>query len=248
MFKKYPFLILVSFFLCLVGVVGGESLWTPGFNGYLSPGSTIKVGDTVIVSIDSNTSLSFQSATQDSRNLSLRFSGGETGNIFAFLPTVQSGGNMNGRGKERLTLKTSLVARVRKIDPAGMLEISGSRTIKVNGEEESISLSGIVDPADLQKGKFIDFSMIADSSLVFKTLLEPGRPVLTTNDIKEIITQTNKLQPNQANQTNQTRQPQGRVAPVAAGASTTKTYALSDAKKKQLLLLYLNKMIDLLFK
>ncbi len=246
MVKKY--IIIFFFFLCLIGMLEGESLWAPGFNGYLSPGSVIKVGDTVVVTIDSNTSLSFQSATQDSRNLSLRFSGGETGNIFAFLPTVQSGVNMNGKGKEGLTLKATLVTRVRGIDPNGKLEINGSRTISVNGQEESISLSGVVDPADLRDGKFVDFSMVADSSLVFKTLLEPGKPVLTSNDIKEIIREVNKtqlgntgqgLQPNQGTQKNQ--------APNT-NITTTRTYTLSDAKKKQLLLVYLNKMIDLLFK
>ncbi len=244
MLKKYS-LILFSF-MYLIGIVEGESLWNPGFNGYLSPGNTIRVGDTIVVSIDSNTALSFQSATQDSRNLSLQFSGGKVGNIFAFLPKVQSGGDMSGRGKEGLTLKTTLVARVKGIDPNGMLAIGGSRTISVNGQEESILLSGIVDPRDLDRGKFINFSMIADSSLIFKTLLEPGKPVLTTKDIKEIITQSNKVQvgtaqPLQSNQGTQSSN-------VTAQTTTTKTFSLSDAKKKQLLLIYLNKMIDLLFK
>ncbi len=237
--------IFFSFFICLGSTVIGETLWNPDFKGYLLPEDAFKVGDTIVVKISTDTTLSFQSLSQDSKSLTLQFSGGEAGNIFSFLPSLKSGGNMSGKAKEGLSLATTIAARVSKVDDNGNLEIKGSRSLSVDGKKESIYIVGVVDPRDLSEGKYIDFSLIADSSLVFKTLTSPDAPILTAADIREIVSQpAQNVAKN--NNPNTATGGQGALQNVQSKGKTQ--FSLSDAKKRELLLSYLNKLIDLLFK
>ena len=54
----------------------GESLWSPDFKGYLSGSRGLAAGDALVVQIDASSSLSFSSSSNDSKNLTLEFSGG----------------------------------------------------------------------------------------------------------------------------------------------------------------------------
>ncbi len=75
-------------------MAGGESLWSPAFKGYLAGSTGLAVGDALVVQIDASSSLSFSSSVNDSKNLTLEFTGGTGGNLFSFLPQVRSGGTL----------------------------------------------------------------------------------------------------------------------------------------------------------
>ena len=86
----------------LLGVLmpaGGESLWSPDFKGYLSGSRGLAVGDALVVQIDASSSLSFSSTTSDSKNLTLEFTGGDSGNLFSFLPQGRTGGSLSTSGQ-----------------------------------------------------------------------------------------------------------------------------------------------------
>ena len=226
-FLSIIFLVLITY-----GAVG-ETLWSPDFKGYITSSPTVSVGDVVLVKIDSNSSLSFSSSRQDSKRLTLEFTGGDTGNLFSFLPNIKSGNTLSGKGKNSYSLKTLLAARVTNINNTGEAQIQGTRSVSIDGKLESITVTGWIDPADLEKNNTISFTMIADSKILYTTILEPGKTVLTSKDIKETLAR------------------KAPASPGKAGTTTNKTpaaqYSITDAKKRALLLLYINKMIDLIF-
>ena len=137
-----PFLLLAA-----VCPAGGESLWSPDFKGYLSGSKGLAVGDSLVVQIDASSSLSFSSSSNDSKNLTLEFTGGESGNLFSFLPQVRTGGTQTTTGKDTLSLKTQIPVVVTAVNPDGTAQVQGSRTVAVQGKNESITVSG----ADLSR-------------------------------------------------------------------------------------------------
>ncbi|RKX83787.1 MAG: hypothetical protein DRP57_07265, partial [Spirochaetes bacterium] len=220
--------------------------------GYITSSPGVSVGDVVLVKIDSDSSLSFSSSRQDSKNITLEFTGGETGNLFSFLPGIKSGDALNGKGNNSYSLKTLVATRVTNTDNRGKAQIQGVRSVSIDGKQESITVTGWIDPGDLEKNNTISFSRVADSRIIYTTILEPGKITLTAKDIKETLTRI----PAGIAGTGGTTAASG--AAGAAGTATTaetgsrqrtgqKTYSLTDSKKRELLLLYINKMIDLIF-
>jgi flagellar L-ring protein precursor FlgH len=48
------------------------------------------------------------------------------------------------------------------VNPSGTLSIKGDRHVRVNGEDDTIHLSGVVRPQDLDPNNMISSSQIAD--------------------------------------------------------------------------------------
>lgn len=228
------FLSIIFLTLITYGAMA-ETLWNPDFKGYITSSPVVAVGDVVLVKIDSGSSLSFSSSRQDSKRITLEFTGGDSGNLFSFLPNIKSGDTLNGKGKNSYNLKTLIAARVKSIDNRGKAQIQGTRSVSIDGKLESITLAGWIDPEDLEKNNTIPFTRVADSRILYTTILEPGKTTLTAKDIKETLTRQVPVENTAAGGGAATRQ------------STQKQYSLTDAKKRELLLLYINKMIDLIF-
>jgi len=230
----------------LAASLGGwaDSLWTPAFDGYLTSKSAVAAGDIVYVQIDGATSLSFQAVSSDAKSLTLEFSGGEFGNLFSFLPQARSGGEMSSRGRQQYTLESRFAARVAQVDATGKARIEGSRSVILEGKQESLALAGWLDPADLRSGREVRFSQLADARLSFRTLLEPAAPTLTSRDIQQIVA---ALAPAAAPQIAGSA-PQIAGSAAAGTAAARAEFTLTDARKQELFLRYVNRLIDLLFR
>ncbi len=263
---------ILMFFLAPLAF--GQSLWQPGFSGYLVGKSSLAVGDAILVTIDTSTKLSYSDSSVSDRSITLQFSGGGSGNLFSFLPNGTSGGKASLKGDEQVALSGSLMTRVQSIDPNGLLFVQGSRSMDVNGREQILSIRGWVDPKLLQ-GRTIPFSQVADSKLVYQSFLQ-SPPVLTPNDITQIMQQLTVPAGQGAAGTGVAQPAVGAQAaappaaapgaPAAAGAggqpaaapaapsgvlpaptAPGPAYALTDQMKKELLLQYLNAILGLIF-
>ena len=228
--------VLGCLILCSISAerVFADSLWTPGFEGYLGTKTAVQEGDIVLVRIDTSTSLSFDASVSDAKNITFEFSGGEFGNLFSFLPATRTGGNQSARGKQEYTLQTEVAARITEIDGTGKARVEGTRSFSLENKEELVSISGWIDPGILGPDRIVSFSQLADARLQYRTLLEPAGATLTAADIEEVI-ETIQTQP-------------------AAGAPATqslveerRSYQLTQEKKIELFLSYINRMVDLLF-
>jgi flagellar basal body L-ring protein FlgH len=267
---------IMSFLLLAVVLpAGGESLWSPDFKGYLSGSKGLAVGDSLVVQIDASSSLSFSSSSNDSKNLTLEFSGGDSGNIFSFLPQVRTGGTQTTTGKDSLTLKTQIPVVVTAVNPDGTAQVQGSRTVAIQGKNESITVSGAISPGLLDQRGSINFSKLANARLTYTTFLASAKDVLSPADLQRLLTPT----PTPAAAASAGAAPAattaggaapaaaatgappaGTAAPAAGTAGTAAAGAagaatapaqqgltIPDARKKELLLLYLNRLIDVVF-
>ncbi len=75
--------------------------------------------------------------------------------------------SLNGQGttSRTTTLSTTLSARVTDVLPNGYLVIEGSKTVLVNSENQTVTLKGVVRPADLSSGNMVQSDSIAQMEL-----------------------------------------------------------------------------------
>jgi flagellar basal body L-ring protein FlgH len=242
---------IIMLFLLLAGLVpaGGESLWSPDFKGYLSGSRGFAVGDSLVVQIDASSSLSFSSSSNDTKNFTLEFSGGDSGNLFSFLPQLRTGGNRSTGGKDTLSLKTQMPVVVTAVDAAGAAQVQGSRTVTIEGKNESVTVSGILSPGLVDQKGSVNFSRLANARLTYTTFLSSSRDVLSQADLVRLLAPA-PAAPAAAAQpaAGATAQPAaGATAQPAAAATPQGSLTISDARKRELLLLYLNRLIDVVF-
>ena len=65
-------------------------------------------------------------------------------------------------------MQAVISARVVKVDEYGNLEISGSRLISVNGQDQVIKISGVIRPSDIQPDNTISSEYISDAKIIFE--------------------------------------------------------------------------------
>ncbi len=86
------------------------------------------------------------------------------------LPALVSGkssSTFEGKGStsRATTLQTNLTARVIEVLPNGYLVVEGKREIRVNNENQSVYLTGVVRPEDISKNNVVLSSAVAQMSV-----------------------------------------------------------------------------------
>ena len=264
--NKRSVTLIIGFLLLSAATAAGDSLWSTEFSGYLDDEQIIEIGDTVIVKIDADFSLSFRSTSVDSKTFTLEFGGGEYGELFSFLPQIRASGDQDVKGSDELQLSSELAVRVTEIAEDGLLYVQGSRTIAVMGKEESLSLSGWLDPKDVGRNREIPFSRIADLRLVYRSLIQPEDEVLRDEDIEAVLQELVSPEQESAPPAEEAAageeegvgaaaveaaptgeeggQPEVAAEETPAGPATP---SLTEEKKKELFLRYVNRLLDLIF-
>ena len=100
------------------------------------------------------------------------------------LPSLVSGAgktDFDGQGStsRAMQVRTTLTARVTDVLPNGYLVVEGKREIRVNNENQSVVLSGIVRPNDISKGNVVLSSAVAQMSVHVQgkgTVSQPLKP------------------------------------------------------------------------
>lgn len=239
--------IVVFLFFAAVLPVNGDSLWTQDFKGYLSGSRGLAVGDALVVQIDASSSLSFSSSSNDNKNLTIDFSGGSSGNLFSFLPQVRTGGSLTTAGKDSLSLKTQVPVVVTALNPDGTAQVQGTRTVAIQGKNESITITGSISPGLLDQKGSINFSRLANARLTYTTFLASAANVLSPADLQTVLA---PAAPAAAAGAAVPATAPGAAPAATAAAGTVPTQpglTITDARKRQLLLIYLNRLIDVLF-
>ncbi len=182
----------------------------------------------------------------------LEFTGGEFGNLFSFLPQGRTGGDRSVSGGQELSLRGRIPVVVQEVDGTGRALVRGSRAIEIEGREESIEITGWVNPREVDGDRNVAFSRIADARLVYRTLLSSARDVLSAEDIRRVLAEVPAATTAPGTGATTTPAPATTATAAAPTSSTTTTPAasslsLTDEKKLELLLVYLNRLVDLVF-
>jgi hypothetical protein len=228
-------IIVICFIFLILNGMFGDSLWDDTFPGYIAGTSALQVGDIVIVQIDAGFKMQFTSSSKDSKSITLEFSGGEFGDLFSFLPRANASGNRSVQGKEEYNVTTELVTRVDRIDENGKAYIVGTRTIQFEGKGDSIRLEGWVDPDDLDQQRKISFSKVADVRLIFRSFLQPQANYLRDEDIERILREEAVAPAEGAEAAPLPPPEQGKLG-------------LTEQRKRELVILYINRIIDIIFR
>lgn len=158
--------------LLVAGAAYGQVMQNPA-NSLFSDYKASKVGDAVTVVVMEQTSATKDASTNTSRQSTIGANGSATYGT-ASLPSggVQLGTDNEFKGagstSETGSVQTTISARVVKVDQYGNLEIQGSRLISINGQDQTLKLSGIIRPSDIQPDNSILSSQIADAKIIFE--------------------------------------------------------------------------------
>jgi flagellar L-ring protein precursor FlgH len=199
--KEILYLAIIPFIIILLfGIVAcshAKSLWTD--RGSLFADHKAKeVGDIVTVIISEATAASHKSATKRAKDLNLD-GGPETKatgvtNILSFLPTFGAKAKSSYKGAAATNRMGKLIgkisARVIRVLPDGNLVIKGKKKIKVNMEEEEITLSGVIRVEDISAENTILSTYIHDADIKYKgslKLSDKERPGIITRIVSKII-------------------------------------------------------------
>ena len=230
-------------FLVVVCPSFSDTLWDPGSPGLFTGAGSLGVGDTLLVSIDIDQDLVYSSSRVDSERVSIELTGGEGQGFFSFLPTGSSSGNQSLRGRESLSFETSFAVSITGIDQNGRLILQGSRSVVIQGKQATLTLTGAADASLIGDDRTLPFSSIVDARIVYQTLLSTGVPAIGPEDIEDAPVGSGVAEETEAAEGAEA-QP---VAGPTAQTPVTTVPALTEERKRELLLLYLNRLIDLVF-
>ncbi len=258
--KRYS--VLLIFLLILLGRGVSESLWAPSFEGYIFGATAFRVGETLIAVLDPTTVLSFRASRIDSKSITIELEGGEAGSLFSFLPSGSSSSSGSFSGDDKVSIKAEIAVRVVSIDEAGTLSVEGTRRLVAGGSTEVITVSGLVDPDLVGNGKRVASSAIADLTLSYMSLLDVGKPVLTGEDLVRadsaptgatVTAVAEAVSVGEAGAAGAATTPEATTPSAGAAATATTpppapTVSLSEEKREELLLIYLNRIVDLILR
>ena len=131
------------------------------------------VGDAVMVLVVEVSSASNDASTSADRESNISMSAAAKAGS-SEMPEVSlgvgTGNSFKGSGatSTRGSIRAKISARVDSVLANGDLVITGLRTIIVNGEEQKITLSGIVRPADILANNSVYSYNIADARIAFE--------------------------------------------------------------------------------
>jgi len=144
----------------------GQSLIDPNsFRGPAADQRAYRVGDVLTVLVLETTTARSQAATGTDR--STGFTAGLTTPQIDY--NAQLGIDVKTKGAAETSrigeLRAQITVRVTAVEGNGLMRIGGEQSLVVNGEEQRISLSGLVRPEDISATNTVLSSRIADAEV-----------------------------------------------------------------------------------
>ena len=162
------------------------SLWTAGSRPLTSDRRAARPGDIITILVVEKSTASHQAAHETDKKLSA--GGGPGGGILGFFPdlSVKAGRSTSGSGSSTQT--TSLVDRisgiVTAVTPQGNLQIQAVRRVKINRDELTLTVTGLVRGDDVSPENIVLSTQVADCRLEWSgrgAIPEKQRPGLLSS-------------------------------------------------------------------
>ncbi|MEJ5287407.1 MAG: hypothetical protein CH6_1765 [Candidatus Kapaibacterium sp.] len=143
-----------------------------------------KVGDAVTILIMEETQADNTAITKDSRSTSIggEIDAGVNNSKLRGNADLSTSNSFSGSGQttRKENIRSRISARVTKIDEVGNLYIEGKRTTKINGEQQTIIISGTVRPVDILPNNsvysynILDLTLFIEGDGSVSKIQEPG--------------------------------------------------------------------------
>ena len=161
-----------------------NSLWSDGAAYLVSDFKARMKGDIVTVIVRENTDAVSTATADSARNSQMsvaipQLSGAEA--RYKELPNLVNGqgsSTYSGKGTttRQSTLSATVTARVREVLPNGDLVIEGYRDVRIHNENQSMTLSGIVRPRDINP-----YNQVTSSAVAYMEIKLQGKGLVTDN-------------------------------------------------------------------
>jgi hypothetical protein len=214
-------IICAAFILFSLFLLDAKSIWDDRAGDIYSRKVYFKEGDSVQIVISENSALEYKSASKSLKNFKVDVKGGEMSGILSFLPAGSIEEAKNGSDNDKLNIKAVISARVEKVNPNSVL-LRGIKQITMNNKTSSMEISGEASVKDIN-GNSILSSKLMSQTLRITTLIDNQNNVITARDLETKVTNPDST------------------------TDRKEEIKLSDAKKRDLLLKYFNKLLNLVF-
>ncbi|MDI6780602.1 MAG: flagellar basal body L-ring protein FlgH [bacterium] len=199
--EKFYFILILAITLTVwvkAKATDAESLWLKGEQESLYVDSKAKKkGDIITVIITEASQASHKSVTKRAKDISLNGApdAAKAGskNLLSFLPFTgaKAKSSFSGAGATTRTglLNAMITVNITEVMANGNLVIDGKRRLRVNGDEEEISVSGIIRPQDITPQNTVLSTCISNAHIRYK-----GEAELTDKERPGVIGRiTNKI-------------------------------------------------------
>jgi len=156
----------------------------PGLISWTSDRRDFKVGDIITILVDEQTIASADKANSDASGRStdasagggMTSSTGSSRNDLVFRSKLDNESNVRGQARRRDVLTTEISARVTAVEANGVMRIEGTRTIRIDKAEQSVTISGMVRAQDVTNRNLVESWRLADAELVYTSSGDLGKP------------------------------------------------------------------------
>ncbi|ACL70405.1 flagellar basal body L-ring protein FlgH [Halothermothrix orenii] len=169
---KKSLIFMVCLLLLVSPLTGADnnSLWSDESASIYEDRQEFKVGDVITVVIEENSSAvqSANTSTSQESNIDAGPGLGIFDFIKAFGFSYSDEGQADGQTQRSGIIEADLTTQIVEILPGGNFRIVGRKTIKINGEEQYIKLSGIIRPEDVTLDNTVLSTKVAEASIEFE--------------------------------------------------------------------------------
>jgi flagellar L-ring protein precursor FlgH len=160
--------ILILVLACLAAApCSSESLWQPNSRSLIGDRRAAAPGDIVTILIVERSTTSHKATHKADKKLDV--SGGPGDGLLQFFPSVSLGTERSTEGAGSTAQATTLVDRisgvVAAVTPEGNLRIEASRRLKLNADELTLTLTGLVRPDDISPENTVLSTQVADCQM-----------------------------------------------------------------------------------
>ena len=153
--------------------VYGQDMRQNSFSSLFSDQKANRVGDAITILVVESSQASNDAETSAGRTSNLGLTGQlNTGAATApgVAATVGTNNDFKGTGSTATQgmINTKISATVDSVLSNGNLVIDGNRKIVINGQEQTVSIKGVVRPADIAADNSVLSYNISDAQIVFK--------------------------------------------------------------------------------
>jgi len=166
--------LILIFIVCVPILISAQDFTANGNRSLYSDYKASRLGDVVTIIVVEASQASNSSNLSTGRKSNIGFNASATMDGAPAIPKTDFGigstNDFNGGGKSSSSgvVKTKISAVIDSVYDNGLLRITGARKIIVNGEEQLVTIKGLIRSADLLTDNSIFSYKISDAEIVFK--------------------------------------------------------------------------------
>lgn len=162
---QFRLIFSIIFFSISANICIADSVDLENYQALTSDANSFRVGEPITILVLEASSAESSAMTDSGRDVSIKGRAADnTKNVSAGLG-IESNNNGAGATERKGRVTTQLTTRIIEVLPMGMYRVEGKHNLIVNGEHQTISVSGLIKAKDLNKDNAIMSYKLADASI-----------------------------------------------------------------------------------